>query len=78
MRRTSSFDRDFRDLHGGSPPRPQIDIEIVQRRPLPMNRAAFCVALGSVALVWILILAAALLAMAIVGGVFIWALFNPA
>ena len=43
-----------------------------------MNRAAFGVALGSVALVWILILAAALPAMAIVGGVFIWALFNPA
>lgn len=75
MRRATDFDRDFRDLHGRPPPRARV--EIVQEQRLPANRGLFGVVLGSLGLFWSLFFLAAVIAMLIAGGTFVWAMFHP-
>lgn len=72
MRRATPFQRDYQDLHGSFRP-----VEIVQDQPMTRRgRSLMALALGSVGLFWVLILSVAVLAMLIVGGVFVWSMFT--
>lgn len=77
MRRVSAFDRDFHDLHGRAPPRSRIEVEIVHEQRLPVSRGLFGIVLGSLGLFWAIIFVAAVIAMLIGGGTFVWAMFHP-